>query len=259
MMMLGFWRSLSVALLVIVMSCQSLLAEEATPAVSSPGAAAATASAAGTSLRGHRYCELLVPTRDASSGKMTLRVYNTQGLNDCPEAAWDAIDPGAEARRLGVPQVIKNGPRYLAYDRISAEIDGSAETFGDLDARVVATLEIPAGTLPQEGPAYRDMIVDRATEYIYLAGKPVFELVAADGSVYIMQTYLAHNDPEGDLSGLGDLRDRLALPAGWTFRVVAPDQDLYAVANGQATVLRDDLENTYQLLSRGDGTPVPTS
>lgn len=257
--MRSFWRSLAVALSVFLMSGELLHAEEATPNVSLPGEATATASAVGTSLRGHRYCELLVPTRDARSGTMVLTVYNTQGLNDCPEAAWDAINPQAEARRLGVPIVIKNGPRYLAYDRITAEIDGSVATFGDLEARVVATLAMSAGKLPQEGPTYADMTVDRTTEYIYLAGKPVFELVAPDGSVYVMQTYVARNDPKGDLSGLGELGDKLALPPGWVFRVTYPDQDLHAAAHGQATVLRDDLENTYQLLTRGSGTPVPTS
>lgn len=242
-----------------IMSGGFALAQETTPDAPPPAAPAATASSLATSLRGARYCELLVPTRDPGRGVMTLQVYNTQGLNDCPEAAWNAIDARAEARRLGVPVVIKNGPRFLAYDRISAEIDGSVATFGNLEARIVATLELPAGTLPQEGPAYADMTVDRTTEYVYLAGKPVFELVAPDGSVYVMQTYVAENDPDGDFSGLRTLAARLRLPDAWTFRVAMPDQDLRATAAGEATVIRDDLGNTYQLLTRGSGSPVPAS
>lgn len=242
------------------MSGSSALGQEATPATPLAGPATATASPTETSLRGTRYCELLIPTRDAGGNTMMLRVFNTQGLNDCPDAAWNAIDARAEARRLGVPVVIKNGPRYLAYDRISAEIDGSVETFGDLEARIVATLEIPAGTLPQDRPAYTEMTVDRNTEYVYLAGQPVFELSDPEGSVYVMQTYVAENDPDGDFSGLRELADRLSLPEGWEFRVTVPDQDLHAATiDGQATVVRDDLGNTYQLLSRGSGTPVAAS
>lgn len=253
-------KSVALALLAIVMSGGSALAQEATPSPASTRTATPVASEAGTSLRGSRYCELLVPTRDASSSSFTLRVYNTQGLNDCPETAWNAIDARAEARRLGVPLVIKNGPRYLAYDRITAEIDGSVETFGDLEARIVATLVISSGTTPQDAPAYSGMTVDRTTEYIFLAGQPVFQLTAPDGSVYVMQTYLAENDPAGDFSGLHNLADRLTLPEGWAFRVVVPEQDLHAATiDGRATVLRDDLGNTYQLLSRGNGTPIPAS
>lgn len=253
------WKSFVLAFTVTVISGTPGLAQESTPSASDPIAATATASAVGSSLRGARYCELLVPSPESGGSGMVLRVYNTQGLNDCPEDAWNAIDSRAEARRLGVPVVIKNGPRYLAYDRITAEIDGSVEKFGDLEARVVATLEIPAGTLSQDRPAYTDMTVDRNTEYVYLAGSPVFELVSPDGSLYVMQTYVADNDPAGDLSGLSELADWLTLPAGWTFQEVVPEQDLRAAADGQATVIRDDLENTYQLLTRGAATPVPAS
>jgi hypothetical protein len=75
-----------------------------------------------------------------------------------------------------------------------------------------------------------------------------------------MQTYVAPDDPDGDFSALAGLADRLTLPKGWTFREIVPDQNLHAATtNGQATVIRDDLGNTYQLLTGGDGTPVPTS
>ena len=251
---------IGIAVLAIIMSSNLALAQDVASATPPSAKSTATASAAGKSLRGSRYCELLVPTRESGANTMTLQVFNTQGLNDCPESAWNAINARAEAKRLGVPIVIKNGPRYLAYDRISAEIDGSLETFGDLEARIVATLDVPAGSLPQSQPAYTDMVIDRNTEYVYFAGKPVFELVAPDGRVYVMQTYVAANDPAGDFSGLKELGNRLTLPDGWQFREIVPDQDLHAAtANGQATVIRDDLENTYQLLTSVPGTPVPKS
>lgn len=253
-------KSLSLALIVAIMSSNSLVAQEATPAFTQKAPATAIASSADRILRGARYCEMLVPELGSGSDGFALHVYTTQGLNDCPLAVWDAIDARTEARRLGVPMVFKNGPRFVAYDQISAEINGAVESFERLEMQLVATLRLPAGSMPQDRPAYSGMVVARHTEYIFHAGKPVFELVAADGSVFVMQTYVALDDSEGDFSALSGLAARLTLPDGWTFREVVPDQDLHAATtNGQATVIRDDLGNTYQLLIPGGGTPVATS
>lgn len=253
-------KSLSLALIVAIMSSTSSVAQEATPAATQGSPATAIASSADRNLRGARYCEILVPELGGGGDSFTMHVYTTQGLNDCPPAMWDAIDARTEARRLGVPMVLKNGPRFVAYDQISAEIDGAVESFDGLEMQLVATLRLPAGSVPQNRPAYAGMVVARNTEYVFLAGKPLYELVAADGSVYVMQTYVAPDDPEGDFSALAGLAARLTLPEGWSFREFVPDRDLHAAtANGQATVIRDDLGNTYQLLIPGGGTPVATS
>jgi hypothetical protein len=241
------------------MSTTTTQAQESTPAVTPTAAGTTVVSSAERDLRGARYCEMLVP-EPGGGGGFAMHVYTTQGLNDCPLAVWDAVDARAEARRLGVPMVFKNGPRFVAYDQISAEIDGDVETFAGLEMQLVATLELPAGSMPQDRPAYSGMVVARTTEYLYLADKPVFELTVPDGSVYVMQTYVAPDDPEGDFSVLEGLGDRLTLPEGWTFNEIVPEQDLRAATtNGQATVIRDDLGNTYQLLTPGGGTPVATS
>lgn len=252
--------SLSLVLLVAIMSSGSLQAREGTPAPTATNPATELTSAANESLRGVRYCEVLVPELGGSGVGFAMRVYTTQGLNHCPAAMWEAIDARAEARRLGVPLVFKNGPRFVAYDQISATIDGAVESFAGLEMQLVATLKLPTGSMPQDRPAYAGMVVARNTEYTYLAGNPVFELVSSDGSVYVMQTYVTPDDPDGDFSALADLGGRLALPEGWTFREVVPTRDLHAAtSNGQATVVRDDLGNTYQLLSEATGTPVPAS
>ncbi len=65
---------------------------------------------------------------------------------------------------------------------------------------------------------------------------------------------------DGSFSVLSGLAERLTLPERRTFRDIVPNQDLYAAtSNGQATVIRDDLGNTYQLWTSGRGTPVPKS
>ena len=253
------WQtSLALALVSMVMSSHSGFSQDGTPNASPTSPATTVASLPGQNLRGVRYCEVLVPELGDGHDGMALKVYTTQGLNDCPQELWNTIDARTEARRLGVPLVFKNGPRHVAYDQISAQIDGTVESFQGLDMQLVATLELPPGATPQDRAPYAGMTVARNTEYVYLAGMPVFELIAPDDSVYVMQTYVAANDPNGDLSGLAGLADRLSLPAGWTYLEVVPDQDIHATTiDGQATVIRDDLENTYQLLSVGSGTPVP--
>jgi hypothetical protein len=247
------------ASLLVLMSTSYTPAQEASPASDSPTAATAAASSPNESLRGLRYCEVLVP-ETGSSDVMALHVYTSQGLNDCPLDLWDAVDARSAAKRLGVPMVFKNGPRYVAYDEITASIDGTVESFQELDMQLVATLQLPAGTTPMDRDPYTGMTVARETVYIYHAGNPVLELVDPDGGVYVMQTYVTSKEADGAFPDPGELAEQLDLPSGWEFREVVPDQDLHArTSNGQATVIRDNLGNTYQLLSPGSGTPVPES
>ena len=64
-----------------------------------------------------RYCEILLVQPGASG--LTAQVYNTSTLNDCPQAAWDALDTGAIAEQEGVPFAPRNGPRYWLMDTVS--------------------------------------------------------------------------------------------------------------------------------------------
>ena len=88
-----------------------------------------SASASGAALPdlfGVRYCEVLAVTV-ADTGT-TGEVWGTQGLNDCPQAAFDGIDAAAVAEELEVTFTVLNGPRYWVLDRIVAnEMAGSGE------------------------------------------------------------------------------------------------------------------------------------
>ena len=41
---------------------------------------------------------------------------------------------------------------------------------------------------------------------------------------------------------------KLKLPSGWRYSSETPEQDIVAGAKGRATVVQDDLDNTYQKL-----------
>ena len=60
-----------------------------------------------------------------------------------------------------------------------------------------------------------------------------------------MQSYARIVDPnlsEGDLPGLGA---RLALPTGWTYQARTLTASLVVSTPGEATVVQDELQNTY--------------
>ena len=201
-------------------------------------------------LRGVRYGEILLVT--SQEGQLTAVVYNTTGLNDCPPAKWRALDPGKLAKDFGVPAVLLNGPRFWTLDRIAAHATGDIRSFDGLQARWVAELPIPAGLdlTGQTGRRYyRDMTIKRETEWIFTAGRPVYEMLTADGRTYVMQAYSHIVDDGLTLDSLSALGDRLHPPQGWHYRVRTPDRDLtLRTIAGQAHVLQDELQNTYMQL-----------
>lgn len=198
-----------------------------------------------------RYCEVLALTI-ADTGS-TGEVWGTQGLNDCPQAAFEAIDPAVVATDLGVSVAVPNGPRHWVLDSIVAnELAGSGETrdFGGIEMRSIAIVDLGPG-VPNRAP-YGEVSVERDTEFRFDAGREVHELTAPDGSIYVMQSYSLEVDPTLDVEALSAVGDRLQLPDGWTFTsrvltepLVVEDMD------GIATVVQDDLKNSYQLRTRG--------
>jgi hypothetical protein len=211
------------------------------------GAPTTNATAASKPLRNTRYCEIIPVYLDG--GKLVQAVYNTQGLNDCPAAEWNALNPNDLAKSLGAVKVIMNGPRYWAMDQIIASGDsanGEVKSFGDIQMQYRAKIEVPAGSAGASTTPYTQNIIDRNTEYVYKAGMPVYQLVSPAGEVYTMQTYSQIVDPKLSAEDLPNLGARLKLPSGWQFRVTTPAQDLHLIAKGQATLMQDDLTNSYQ-------------
>jgi len=215
------------------------------------GPSASTARLVG--LRGVRYGEIFLIT--SQEGQLTAAVYNTTGLNDCPPATWRSLDAPGLASEFGVLAVYLNGPRFWTLDQIAARAGGDIVSFGGLAARRVAELLIPRDldlTARPGGRYYRDLTIRRETEWIFAAGRPVYELLTPDGKTYVMQAYshIVDDSLTGDsLPGLGD---RLHLPDGWGYRARTPDRDLTLRAvGGQAHVLQDELQNTYMQLLPG--------
>lgn len=209
--------------------------------------AAAPASAVrsqGMAMHNARYCEILEVKKLPPDGKVV--VWNTIGLNDCPQEWWDGFDAPSLAAELGDPFVVLNGPRYFLMDSAKART-AQIRRFHGKRMRKVATLPIPTFADLAQTP-YSEHTISRVNTWHWKKGRKVYELLAPDGATYMMQAYSQIVDPDQQMSDLSRLGDRLALPAGWEYRVRKLDEPLTLRAKGSATIIQDELKNTYQRL-----------
>jgi len=214
------------------------------------GSAAAPANEALTlveGVRGRRYCEVLAGGRVMLHAH--LDVYNTIGLNDCPQELWAKLDRAQLKAELDVDRVFLNGPRYWLVDAFQGSnfLDPTPRTFGGIPMRKAGELDIPLLEVASFSKLYTEHEVERDTTWVFSAGKAVYELVSPQKKVYDMQSYSVQKAPltEESLAGLGS---RLKLPEGWVFRSRVLTADLRVTAvEGVATILQDELGNTYQL------------
>jgi hypothetical protein len=220
-------------------------------------AATSSASATAAPLRttgmyDDRYCEYLVVK--GTLPNLTGDIWNTYGLNACPDKLWKASDANLLATDLGVLAVRLNGPRHWLMDRSTVTLAagfGQVRSFHGLRMRRIVALQVPlVNGVPGQLP-YAETTVNRRNTFTFSRAHRVYELVAPGGKVYVMQSYAQIIDPGLTLAKLPGLGTRLKLPAGWRYRVRRLTQDLAVTATGRATVVQDELSNTYQLEQRG--------
>jgi hypothetical protein len=198
-------------------------------------------------LRNQRYCEVLIGKRDWL--KLEVRVFNTQGLNLCPEAQWKALTKESIAKSYDASFVLLNGPRYWMMDEIQASgntVNDVKKMFGGIGMNLRATVKLSLLKQLMGSKNYTANEVARTTNFIYRAGSTIYELTSPVDEVYVMQSYAQIVNPNLNMKDLPVLSEQLKLPAGWTYRSRVLDQDLSLVANGIAYVLQDNLSNSYQ-------------
>ena len=200
-----------------------------------------------SSLHNQRYCEVLVGKRDWL--KLEVRVFNTQGLNLCPESQWNALTKESVAKAYDASFVLLNGPRYWMMDEIQAAgntVNNFKASFGGIEMNLRATIQLSLLKQFIGSKHYTPNEIIRTTNFIYKSGNTIYELTSPAGDVYVMQSYSQMVNPNLNLKGLPELSQQLKLPAGWAYRSRVLDQDLSLVANGIAYVLQDNLSNSYQ-------------
>ena len=197
-------------------------------------------------MRGVRYGEVLaVYLRDTG---LEAEVYGTQMLNDCPQELWETLNADAIAKDMGAVFVKLNGPRYWLLDGLGSKVavvDPVFKDFNGIQMRRIAT--IPLGTDFAAGP-YVARNVNRGAVFFFDAGKTVYELVDPEGQAFVMQARCVGVDSSITEQSLETLGDRLALPAGWTYKSRMLDSELVIDTSATlATVVQDEFENTYTL------------
>ena len=196
-----------------------------------------------------RYCEILLAQFE--SGEIKAEVWGTQSVNLCPNELWEALDENMIAMEYDVTKAIMNGPRYFVVDLSTGslpETDKENRFYGELEMRYLTTMK---RSLSEQPSSYGTVEVDRNNVWHYRAGRRVYELVDPEGRRYIMQAFSQIVDRDLQLEDLENLGDRLALPMGWSFstRILSEDFAAHNV-DGVATVIQDELQNTYQLIPR---------
>jgi hypothetical protein len=198
-------------------------------------------------LRNQRYCEVLYGKRDWLS--LEIKVFNTQGLNLCPEEQWKALTKESVLKANNASFALLNGPRYWVMDEIQAAgntVNDVEQSFGGIEMHLRAVIKL--GLLKQliGSKHYTANEITRTTNFIYRAGSAVYELTSPGGEVYVMQSYSQISNPTLSMKDLPTLEQQLKMPDGWTYKSRVLDQDLSLVANGIAYVLQDNLFNSYQ-------------
>ena len=189
-------------------------------------------------MRGVRYGEVLpIFLRDDG---LHAEVYGTQMLNDCPQELWEKLDADVIAKEMGAVFVKLNGPRQWVLDGLGtkvAPVEPVLREFGGIMFRRIATLHL--GDKLNAG-AYNEKKVNRGAVFYWDAGKPVFELVNPAGEAYVMQALCMGVDPTMSQESLPTLGERLAVPAGWSYRMRVLTQELVVDTTSTiATVLQD--------------------
>lgn len=194
-------------------------------------------------LRGQRYCEIIL-----EKSLTDYAVYNTIGLNHCPEQIWDKITPVTVKHETGSARVHLNGPRYWVIDGLtnSSLVNSKVQTINGLKVREAGILHISLLDLLESHSAYKQHRVGRHTTWVYDAGKPVYELIDPKGNVYVMQSYSIQKIPQTEQS-LAQLSSKLTLPKNWQFKtgVLKKEATVQAIHN-MAIVIQDNFLNTYQ-------------
>ena len=191
---------------------------------------------------GARYCEILLAF-PADEG-LDVQVWGTHGLNECPAESWDALDPAVIQADTGAAAVIMNGPRYWLPFTTGTLPPPELMMFGDIQMRHLADVLVdPAMGMMMQ---YVEITVLRETSYLFEAGTEIYELTSPEGVVYVMQSMSQIVDPDLMLEDLPTLGDRLMLPTDWSYAARTLDEDLVLETESEATVVQDDLTNTYQ-------------
>ena len=199
-----------------------------------------------SNMRGVRYGEVLAVYLRESG--LEAEVFGTQLLNDCPEELWNTLVAEDIAKEMGAVVVKLNGPRYWTLDGFGQKVATTEPVFRDFNGLTMRRIAlVNLGSDPSQ-KFYAERKVARGAVFFFDAGAQVHELVNPEGIAYVMQAYCVSIDPTLNENNLSDLGGRLKMPEGWQFRSrILKEELIVDTSNSVATVVQDELENSYTL------------
>lgn len=195
-------------------------------------------------MRNGRYCEIIL-----SNSFTQYKVYNTWGLNTCPEDKWRTITTSNVEKETQFAHVRLNGPRYWVIDgfKHTRLINPQIKVIGGISMREAGVLHLSLKDLLSANRPYQTHVVNRKTTWIYQANKPVYELIDPKGHVYVMQSYSIEKQAQ-TIDSLSQLGTTLKLPRGWHFKTGKLNKTKNLVVEKEhAIVIQDNFMNTYTL------------
>ncbi|MEL6675151.1 MAG: hypothetical protein AAFR61_23280 [Bacteroidota bacterium] len=194
--------------------------------------------------RDYRYCELLFTFENG--GDLVTEVYATIGFNLCPSEDWLAINAEELKNMYGALDIKANGPRYWLVNKIKrGEGDAGYEkigTFGDIQMKLSAQIDGPL----EDAASYTEHIIKRWTIFKFKKNNRIYKLINPAGEVYVMQSYTSMIKPDLTIDDLENLGQELDLPDGWKFESEVLEKELELTSFGDAVVIQDEFENSYQ-------------
>ncbi len=177
-------------------------------------------------------------------------VYTATSCADLVPGSIEKIDAKKLAADFGpgVKMVIPNAGRYWTMDEVGMYVGEVVDFQG---AKLCWGGDMTGDEVKAHFAApYAVGKIQRNSEWIYKAGKPVYLLREPGGIVWVMQEYTKVVDPSLTIDNLNTVGSKLKnLPAGWKFetKVLTKDLSLDNRRTGLwSSIIRDELGNTYE-------------
>lgn len=197
-----------------------------------------------TDFRDFRYCELLFTFENGVD--MTTEVYATIGYNECPNEDWLDINIEELMNEFGATGIKANGPRFWIVNKIKSGDEDigydKVGTFGNIQMGLAAQIDGPI----EEHLSYTEHIIKRWTIFKFKKKNRIYKLINPAGEVYVMQSYTTMVKTDLTIDKLENLDQILDLPDGWKFETEVLEKDLEITSSGDAVVIQDEFENSYQ-------------
>jgi len=219
-----------------------------------------TTTAAPTKVYNYPYCELIPDT--VANGMITEHVFNTLGFNTCPTSlfstiteqnvidAYNAAYPPAAGASASTSATI-NGRRHWVMDTIQSTGGVTAGTdtltVNGMELGIKAELQVAVGAPTIGAVPYVVNTVQRDTIYVFKRGHRVFELIAPNKQVFVMQSYSQQVCSKLRMSTLRYIGPKDQLPTGWKYRSRVLKKNLTLTASGNTQIVNDYCRNTFQV------------